>query len=95
MPDNKQNTKKSAGKGGQVDAIVSLQKDENDKNRLAFLWVLLNISTEIDIETDKIIEVMNAVEKKINRDEVLNTIWKADYKVYANGELFHKRYLSS
>ena len=45
--------------------------DKNTEIRLALLWTLLNLSTEIDASTEKIIEIMESIERKIGKDVCL------------------------
>ena len=45
--------------------------DKNTEIRLALLWILLNLPTEIDVSAEKIIEVMESIERKIGKDVCL------------------------
>jgi len=55
--------------------------DKNTEIRLALLWTLLNLSTEIDASTEKIIEIMESIEEKIGEDVCL-----AYWQEYLNEE---------
>ena len=55
--------------------------DKNTEIRLALLWILLNLSTEIDVSTEKIIEIMESIERKIDKDVCL-----AYWQEYLNEE---------
>lgn len=41
------------------------------ERRLAILWGLLNMSTEIDAKTDEVIIIMRSIERKIGKETCL------------------------
>ena len=79
------------------DTDIKLSSVQNDQNRLALLWTLLNISTEIlydtEITAQDAMKILRAIEKKIDKSKILNTIWQMNYEVWNNNKLIHKRHL--
>ena len=76
-----------------VDLLVSLPREQNKKARLAILWTLLNISTDIDIPNKKVIVVMQAIEERLGgKENILNTVWKENIIVTNGKKVLYKRY---
>ena len=48
----------------------------NSEVRNAWLWVLLNISTDLDVELRDMLKIMRAIEKKVPKEKILKAQWQ-------------------